>query len=698
MRRTTHLLSLAALAGALTATLAPSARAGDFTVKGEYAKDPSAVAFLDFESEPSRYLPPDADPACAAVAYKLSQADDALETKGFATVQVNLDKGCAERFNVTLPSKKASYRATAWIRHGRASLTFVVLYQDGSGLVPTYVAMGPTGRTTSDGWVEMASNPFSVDGGKLAQAYIKVTDFAGTAGADIDAVEIVPAGAFAAQQACSGISDPVCGADSMCVHGICARGNNAVPPLPGVTIKDAMVDAIAERLRVYFGGARSRKERLPEALATVETMRKAESGWQFWGRFARAVTELTDWHTNIGLGLGIDPRYSLHACFIEGDADLTHKTYPKDPQYSDILVSHASSGGAAGLSRGDRLLAIDGQHPIAWARALRKLDPGFHAATDPEVHADLVEALGGPAWMGNLIVKYASTITVIRCDAAAGTCAGAPETIQVASLTDGSGGDVFCDNRPFYHLGAASPGDNHAVFWPFFEGVVDDTTPEEAIYGVVWDNLYGGGDPNGFVNGNLKTLIAKWKASARGVLLDHRAGNGGTLDSPTLLTTLVRPPGIAATILMPIETAGFDGPADANAGFALFEANKTKTPYNVGSADYDPDLPVALILHRDGSASDYLPLGMKGSPKVRLFGPHATAGAFSTYVQLSYEGVLDFQIASGDTIRADGQALIGHGVEPDEVVQQRQSDLLAGKDSLHEAALAWVRAHLKETP
>ena len=33
---------------------------------------------------------------------------------------------------------------------------------------------------------------------------------------------------------------------------------------------------------------------------------------------------------------------------------------------------------------------------------------------------------------------------------------------------------------------------------------------------------------------------------------------------------------------------------------------------------------------------------------------------------------------------------------PDEVILPRQSDLLAGKDTLHEAALAWVRAHLKE--
>lgn len=42
-----------------------------------------------------------------------------------------------------------------------------------------------------------------------------------------------------------------------------------------------------------------------------------------------------------------------------------------------------------------------------------------------------------------------------------------------------------------------------------------------------------------------------------------------------------------------------------------------------------------------------------------------------------------------------GSALIGHGVEPDEIVLQRQSDLLAGKDTMVERAVAWLRSELK---
>jgi C-terminal processing protease CtpA/Prc len=114
-----------------------------------------------------------------------------------------------------------------------------------------------------------------------------------------------------------------------------------------------------------------------------------------------------------------------------------------------------------------------------------------------------------------------------------------------------------------------------------------------------------------------------------------------------------------------------------------------------GSADYDPALPVALVLHRDGSASDFMPQLLKGAPKTRLFAPHATAGAFSTFQEFYTWGGLRYQFGTGDSITKDGEPLIGHGVEPDVVVVPKQSDLLAGRDTIFEAALAWVRQELK---
>ena len=67
-------------------------------------------------------------------------------------------------------------------------------------------------------------------------------------------------------------------------------------------------------------------------------------------------------------------------------------------------------------------------------------------------------------------------------------------------------------------------------------------------------------------------------------------------------TTLVRPVETMLVFLGPIEFAGFDGPDTPAEGIALFEKYDSINPMTVGSSGHDPELPVALLLHRDGSA------------------------------------------------------------------------------------------------
>ena len=105
-------------------------------------------------------------------------------------------------------------------------------------------------------------------------------------------------------------------------------------------------------------------------------------------------------------------------------------------------------------------------------------------------------------------------------------------------------------------------------------------------------------------------------------------------------------------------------------------------------------IPVALLTTRDVSASDWLPFGMKGAPGVKLFAPFETNGGFSTRYMFGYWLGMSFVLASGDTIDSTGHALNGTGVSPDVVVLPKQSDLLVGKDTVYEAALAWVRSQL----
>lgn len=682
---------------AVTTGAGRSAHAGEFDALGVYVQDPQAVAFEDF-TEPETFFPPDSDASCEGqVHHRLEAWTDALS--GGDLLVLDGAGQCPERFAVPIPSGVGSYRATVWMRHGGLGARMFVWYPPESGREGIPVRMAPTGRATSDGWVELATNDFTVEGDLDPVVYLRVGDFADTEGVQIDALELVPSGEPQLPATCEGVRDPVCGDEAICIYGRCRIGRHAVPPLPHGALREAMLVSFRARLESFFGGRKTRTHDLPAALLELERLEDAETAWQFWNGLGTAVRRLHDWHTSAGSAvLEVTPRGRLNACFIEGDADLSHGLHPRDPRYADILVSHVGPD-AAGLRPGDRLLAVDGLHPIDWARRLVDVDWGWHIASDSDSFADLAEALGGPTWSGgSLILKYARTLTVLRCDEDG---CGQPETIPVIDLASftGEGQDVACDNRPFYHLGELGPDPaNHYIFGDIYRGPIAGTDPAEKIEGMVWDTLYGGGDPQGYVNANLRRAVDEWREGARGVILDHRAGNGGTIDAPQYLTELVRPTEDVAVLPLMIATAGTNGPATLDDGLALFDAYPADSRYRVGSDQHVADLPVALVLHREGSASDYLPYGMKGAPRVRLFGPGPSAGAFSTFLQFNYWGGFSVQLATGDTISSAGEALLGHGVVPDEIVQQKQSDLVAGKDTLHEAALAWVRANLRDDP
>jgi hypothetical protein len=677
------------------------AYAGEFDERGIYLPDADAVAFETFDVSPVHYVPEGTEPECLLEHYELvSDQADALDGDSFLRVQTT--DQCPERLPLVVPMVKGSYAVKLWMRHGSADARLAVAYPPALAIPGVVARLAPTGRATSDGWIELESNAIPVDGTQSPTVYVRFSDFGSEDGVDLDAIEITAQGEYRDQPACSGVGDPICGEDAICYGGQCRLGALSVPPLPNDAIRDEMVDAIEMKLNIFFGGRKTRLSDMPVALDTLTSIRSAPTAWQFWNGFARAIRELHDWHTHADGPIGESPVAGrLNVCFIEGDADLTHGTAPADATYKDILVSHVGGSDTAGLNAGDRLVAVDGMHPIAWAREQIAIDWGYHVACDDTSFADFAEDLGGPLWMGGAtILKYAKTFSVIRCDATGNTCASEIEVIDVAGLpSDGGGYDVACDNRPTYHL-EGDPADipdpqNHYVFGSFFRGPIAGTTPAEAIHGMVFDTLYGGGDANGSVNSAIRNAVTEWKASARGVIIDHRAGNGGTIDAPEYMTQLVRPPATVAAMLAPIDVARWDGPESPAQGIAAFNRGKAQQGYNVGSVDHDPNLPVALVLHRDGSASDFLPQGMKGAPKVRLFGPGPSAGGFSTFIQFVYWGGISFQFASGDTLTSEGAPLIGHGVVPDEVVQQKQSDLLAGVDTIHEAALAWVRSELK---
>jgi len=110
---------------------------------------------------------------------------------------------------------------------------------------------------------------------------------------------------------------------------------------------------------------------------------------------------------------------------------------------------------------------------------------------------------------------------------------------------------------------------------------------------------------------------------------------------------------------------------------------------------------IAWVDSNDLSMNDITPKKIQGLPNVRIFGPHPTTGAYGEISYLPpilgswYVGstqVLDFRYGSSLTAAMSASWASGAGVVPDQVVTQKLSDLLAGKDTLLLAAQAWLVA------
>ncbi|MEZ4298825.1 MAG: S41 family peptidase [Polyangiaceae bacterium] len=662
--------------GALAAvwSCAVSARAASFTPEGALLFEPNAVVVLDFE-EPA----PEGEP---------QPAEDPTALHGAHILPLGAFQGVD--FEVSLPKLRQTYRASAWIRGHEAVVSLEVSYSDRPDEVS---ALFPTGRVTSDGWVEVANTHLRVDGEKATKVVLGAFS---AAGADVDAVEIVPDGDASAFPAipnapCGGASDSAaCAADQVCLYSRCRTFSGLVPPIP--KDRDDVTDYLESRMTLLFGPFRERTYDLPNSLVAIEQMRHAQDAWSYWNGFALAVRKLHDGHTstsNIADFSLRNPR-PIGVCFIEGDADLTHTAAPKDPAYLDVLVSHTGAESTLGLAPGDRLVSVDGKHPIAWARGLVDIHWSLPPVSNPRTFAELASS------MNRLLSRYASKIEVIRCDAASGTC-GAPEVISISDLPpialDATVQIPTCDNRPLRHL-INSPDDHgNTAVNGVHQSIVIESDDVEKIYGIEWESLYTTNGTDG-VGAGLKQAVSTWKTEgARGVILDHRSGFGGTIEAPKILWSYAVPR--RPNDYYEDRQRAEDEQPSAEDGQALFDLAKSRNQINyAGSNNPVTTVPVALLLTEDVSASDWLPLGMKGAPKVRLFAPFETNGAFSTRYAFGYWLGVNYVLAVGDTFLPDGTTTNGTGVSPDVVVLPKQSDLLAGKDTVYEAALAWVRSEL----
>ncbi len=654
--------------------------AGDRAYGGEFAADGSFVfadgAAVAFDFEASE-LPPPAEPDA------LAPARAATDTALSGAHVVSLGPYGEARFLAPLPDGASSYRASLWIRGGEAS-GFVGVTHAGSARLDEVAALYPTGRITSDGWIELANEGIRIDG---ARSTIEVGVFSPNGG-ELDAVELVRTGPsdVALGSACQGSADAVaCGTGQQCYWSECRNVNAWVPPIPAD--REDVTAYLENRLRFLFGPYLSRTLDLPKALVAIEQMRHATHPFAFWNGFMLAVRRLNDGHTGTsGLSdYAIDNPSPLDVCFVGGIGDASTDVAPSDAALGDVLVSHVGSTRTMGLHAGDRLVRVDGQHPIVWARAQIE---HYFAQPAQANHTTSAEQL---AALRSLVSRFAHELEIVRCDATTKQC-GALETIGIAELGPLLPADSFdgveCDHRTLRHVAGAPK--NHGGQSEVFAGPVLEADASERIYGVEWDSLYTKTGQDGVGAKLKKAMNLLLDEDAKAVIFDHRRGTGGTIVGPQIIWSfaLENKP---LTLFQTRQRAGDLQPTLA-IGKALFEAGLALGEVDYAGGAAQAPIPVALLLTQDVSASDWLALGMKGAPGVRLFGPHMTSGSFSTLLHFGYWLGMSYTVATGDTLTADGATNNGFGVVPDELVQPLQSDLLAGRDTVFEAALAWVRA------
>jgi len=643
------------------------ASAASFDDRGVLSFDPNAFFTEGFES-----YTPGSD-------MQLMQGN-ALEGDSF----VRIDTGgySAAMVQIPSPATVGAFRFRAFVRSNHAWYPIIqVEYGAGGGVPFTYATVHPTGRMTDDGWIELESSPVSIDGTRSPSIAF---GFSGTE-LDLDALEVVEVpGAYVPATECLGTGASQCEPGQFCIHGYCHDGDAIVPDLPDPASRSLVVDVLLRKIRNAFGGVASRKAPMQQALAALDAVRTASRPWTFWNGFARAIVLLHDAHT---MPWGMMSLYArggraFPVCLVEGDADLSRPIAPSDGSYADVLVSHTGPDKNLGLKPGDRIVAVDGEHPIAWLHGLVGHSWNNSFANDPRSEGSAVESLAYE------IPAFASSIQVLRCDPATSQCSP-PETILVSSFAQDTPDTVMpaCDHRPAYHLAANNPDPVTHELNDVRHGLLADSAPGEDLYGMIWNDTdwESGSAP-------WQAAYTEFRSKAKGLILDHRTGNGGTPEGAAYLTELSLLTKTASVWSLNTTLGLFDEPFTETDGLDLFARWKSdpSRSWRPGSSQPRTDMRIAVLLARDVSGSDFFPFGVKGAPNTRLFG-RRTMGAFSTFFMFEAHTFLGWTLASGDFIDEFGVPRIGKGVEPDEDLLPKQSDLLVGRDTVYERALQWVR-------
>ena len=240
-----------------------------------------------------------------------------------------------------------------------------------------------------------------------------------------------------------------------------------------------------------------------------------------------------------------------------------------------------------------------------------------------------------------------------------------------------------------------SAGGISSVEFDGFEGASDASNPSDP-YHAWWDpfaTALGSGEP---------------------VLVDARLGHGGLFSLGAALVRGIRganDPFFAffapAATLQSADPSWLFDPSFASCTTGVNAHDSSLCAWTSGNSDVPAGSPllasgtkIAWINGQDYSMNDIVPRTLQGDPSFRIFGPVSTAGAYGEVSSLppilgswtvGKLQVLDMRVGDtfADAVGSSWQS--GHGVVPDVVVVQKESDLLRGVDTVLAAAKAWLQ-------
>ncbi|MCC7070322.1 MAG: hypothetical protein IT383_03305 [Deltaproteobacteria bacterium] len=581
------------------------------------------------------------------------------------------------------------------------------------------MTLQPTGNVTDDGWEEWTSGAFDFAwGGVFAPGFITFTDeqvavyYGGgswdvAAQADVDGLAIVDLGPAAVTPAsCTLPSERAdCGDDGVCHLGVCVDAAVRLgAPLEDPQLRANYVDRRIFEVERFEGGRapRTRTGLVADALAPLKGSARAT---EFWPAFTAAYQLLVDGHASAPM-VSYPSYANGGVCVHAGEADLLADVAPEERLVPLVFSADDNELGAL-LAPGDALVRIDGQPVHDWAAAAARLisHPGDPAGRDVVIAPQIF----------NAALDAGAVVTFARCSGGA-PCASADVeelVIDLAALT----GERLLDGgtAPLLSYSAAATCDfrfRRPVEAPnvkdyAFAGAADEGGVRSLLINGVPDRYMEGGDTW------FDRVTDALGDEPSLVLFDERSGAGGSIDAVDLIAAMLLAEGdsYAMDFLPSFEGAEDDGvpraavvacSSDPNA-YSCGNGFRYRVGDGGGPMASAASAKLAVLIADDVSGNDYVTrlLKERSAGATRIFGDGATWGAFgviwgmAAHVGEMSGGSLQVQDtifvdASDEPLSGEQRFETSTGIRPDQVVRQKQSDAVVGKDTVLEAARAWL--------